>query len=87
MLKDAQRCVDDLSAICRDTWRQAGHKVDNRPVGGAGSDQVRAENVAREVARQLATAHAAGLDVGAAMARLLGDAGVSDELPVLRRAA
>lgn len=85
MLRDAQRCVDDLSAICRDAYRQAG-QVAGRLVGGAGPDAIRAENVARDVARWLANAHAAGLDVGAAMSRLLADAGVTDDV-ALRRAA
>lgn len=83
MLRDAQRCVDDLSAIVRDVYRQAGHR--GRPVA-LQSRAARAENVARDVARHLATAHAAGLDVGAAMARLLSDAGVTDEV-ALRRVA
>ena len=85
MLRDAQRCLDDLSAICRDVYRRAGQVV-GRPVGGAGTDATRAENVARDVARLLANAHAAGLDVGAAMARLLADAGVTDDV-ALREAA
>lgn len=88
MLRDAQHAVDDLSAICRATLPvsplQAGAQL-----GGAGSPAMRAENVAITVGRMLATAHKQGLDVGAAMSRVLASHGATDEPNVvaLRRAA
>ena len=83
MLKDAQRAVDDLSAICRATLPATKPHLTPR-LGGDGTPAMQADNVAITVARMLATAHKQGLDVGAGMARVLAGFGTTDEPNVVQ---
>lgn len=82
MLKDAQRSVDDLSAICRATLPVSPLHLTGH-LGGAGTLAMRADNVAVTVGRMLATAHKQGLDVGAAMSRVLAAYGSTDDTNVV----
>lgn len=76
MQVDAQRCTDDLSAICRAVMRP-GARTTHRGLGLTANDAIRADIIAYSIARNLASAHVDGLDIGAAMARILAQGKVA----------
>ena len=75
MLNDAQRCADDLAAICRQTLARS---LPAGPIEDEAQRTRAADEVAHEVASLLAAAALCGLDVGAALRRLLITQGVTE---------
>ena len=75
MLNDAHRCVDDLAAICRQTFART---LPADPIEGEAQRTRAADEVAHQIASLLSAAAVCGLDVGAALRRLLIAQGVTE---------
>jgi len=75
MLNDAHKAVDDLAAICR---QAIARDTPLDPIADEATRISAADLTAFEVANMLAAAAVCGIDVGAAMRRLLISEGVTE---------